>query len=248
MQKHLMISAAAMLAASTMAFAGANQGPGGAGNAPKGDVGSPGNAGGGADMPRGNSGNAPAARDSAPGQMKGDRESARDEAPGQVKGDRESARDDAPGRTKGDRDSARDNAPGQTKDAKSSDGNADKSDKRAGDNDGSRKGSGSTGASDGSSGSGSDKAQGKNLAEIPAEKKSQVRSAFGKHRVEPARDLNISVNVGVTVPRSVRLYSVPQDIVVIYPAYRDYRYFYVDDRICIVDPDTFEIVEVIVIA
>ena len=36
------------------------------------------------------------------------------------------------------------------------------------------------------------------------------------------------------------------DIVVIVPAYRRYQYFIVGERVCIVDPDTYEIVEIIV--
>lgn len=226
MKNILSISAAALLLASTAAVAQ---------NAGKNEGGAPtGNAGGAVNAPRGNSDNAPSARENAPGQMKGDGESARDNAPGQMKGDRESARDEAPGQ-KNDSKSARDDAPGQkSRDAKN-------------DGDTSRNDGSSSGASEGSAGS-SKAGQGKNLAEIPTEKKTQVRSAFSKHRVEPARDLKITVNVGVSVPRSVRLYSVPQDIVVIYPAYSSYRYFIVDDRICIVDPVTFEIVEVIVIA
>lgn len=234
MRKHIIISAAAMLAAGTAAYA-QNPGKGEGANAPS--ASGPGNAGGNADMPRGNSGNAPSARDSAPGQMKGDGNSARDNAPGQTKGDRESARDEAPGQKK-------------DSNASTDDGKSGQKQNRADDADGLKKNGANNGASEGTSGkSGSvDKSQGKNIAEIPQEKKSQVRSAFSKHRVEPAKGLNISVNVGVAVPRSVRLYSVPQDIIVIYPAYSSYRYFVIDDRICIVDPDTYEIVEVIVIA
>ena len=85
------------------------------------------------------------------------------------------------------------------------------------------------------------------LGDIPAEKKPQIRGAFQKHRVEPAK-VNVTVNVGVAVPRTVKLYAVPQDVVVIYPAYKNYRYFRTSDRIVIVDPVSFMIVEVIVIA
>lgn len=86
------------------------------------------------------------------------------------------------------------------------------------------------------------------LSDAPTEVKTKVKSSFRAKRVEPARDLNISVDVGVAVPRSVKLYTVPEDVVVLLPRYRDYRYFYIDDnRICIVDPDTYEIVEIIVL-
>jgi Protein of unknown function (DUF1236) len=85
------------------------------------------------------------------------------------------------------------------------------------------------------------------LAKVTPEQKTQVKSVFTKHRVEPAK-IGVSVNVGVAIPRETRLYSVPQDILVIAPAYREYRYFIVDDRVCIVDPDTFEIVDIIILA
>ena len=85
------------------------------------------------------------------------------------------------------------------------------------------------------------------LSKVTPEQKTQVKTIFTKHRVEPAT-INISVNVGVAIPRETRLYSVPEDILVIAPAYRDYRYFIIGDRVCIVDPDTLEIIDIIVIA
>ena len=58
-------------------------------------------------------------------------------------------------------------------------------------------------------------------------------------------NVNFSINVGTRIPRSVRLVAVPASVIAIVPAYRSYRYFAVEDRICIVDPATYEIVEVI---
>ena len=74
-----------------------------------------------------------------------------------------------------------------------------------------------------------------------------MQGSFAKHRGKSA-NVNISVNVGVAVPRTVELYAIPADIVVIVPTYRRYRYFVVGDRVCIVDPATYEIVEIIIIA
>ena len=73
-----------------------------------------------------------------------------------------------------------------------------------------------------------------------------MQSSFAKHKGKSA-NVNISVNVGVAVPRTVELYAIPEDIIIIVPGYRRYRYFVVGDRICIVDPDTYEIVEIIII-
>jgi hypothetical protein len=96
---------------------------------------------------------------------------------------------------------------------------------------------------------GKDKAtkEGKGGATLTQEQRTKVQGSFAKHRGKSA-NVNITVNVGVAVPRTVQLYAIPADIVVIVPAYRRYRYFVVGDRVCIVDPDTYEIVEIIVIA
>jgi len=79
------------------------------------------------------------------------------------------------------------------------------------------------------------------------EQRTKVQSSFGKHKGRSA-NVNISVNIGVAVPRTVELYAIPDDIIIIVPGYRRYRYFIVGDRVCIVDPDTYEIVEIIIIA
>ena len=52
-------------------------------------------------------------------------------------------------------------------------------------------------------------------------------------------------HVGHRVPRHVHLYPVPREIISFFPYYRDYSYVVVDDEICIVDPRTYEIVDVI---
>ena len=48
------------------------------------------------------------------------------------------------------------------------------------------------------------------------------------------------------MPRSLSLHVIPNDILVIVPEYRRYRYFVVGDEVVIVDPATYEVVEVIV--
>jgi hypothetical protein len=85
-------------------------------------------------------------------------------------------------------------------------------------------------------------------AQLSGEKRSQVQRAFSGHRSGAKVDLDINIGVGVAVPRHTRLVVIPDDILVIAPDWRDYRYIIVGDTICIVDPDTFEIVDVIVLA
>jgi hypothetical protein len=84
-------------------------------------------------------------------------------------------------------------------------------------------------------------------ATLSQEQRTKVQGSFAKHKGQSV-NVNISVNVGVAVPRTVELRAIPQDIIVIVPAYRRYRYFIVGDKVCIVDPDTYQIVEIIVIA
>jgi hypothetical protein len=70
---------------------------------------------------------------------------------------------------------------------------------------------------------------------------------FDCHRSDAKVDIDIDVSVGVVVPRPVHLVAIPEDVIVIVPAWRRYRYIVVDDRICIIDPDTYTIVEVIIL-
>lgn len=203
------------------------------------------------DGERGNSGgNAPTA-----GKPNGDSPSARDQAPGQKKEPGTSAREEAPGQTKDRGTSARDDAPGQNKDASEqtkTDRN-DRTDKgdvgedRKADRDmkdGQRDGA-KADRTDDKNDDANTKSAGR---DVSPEQKTKVKTVFKNHRVDPARNINFSLNVGVKVPREVRFYSMPQDIVVIVPQYRDYRYFLVDDKVVIVDPDTYEIVDIIIIA
>jgi len=60
-----------------------------------------------------------------------------------------------------------------------------------------------------------------------------------------ATNVNISISVGTRIPRSVRLAPLPATIISVVPAYRSYQYVVVHDEICIVDPNSYEIVEVI---
>jgi len=58
-------------------------------------------------------------------------------------------------------------------------------------------------------------------------------------------NVNVSISVGTRIPRSVRLAPLPASIISVVPAFRSYQYVVVNDQICIVDPNSFEIVEII---
>jgi hypothetical protein len=79
---------------------------------------------------------------------------------------------------------------------------------------------------------------------LTGEQRQGLRAAFDLQlgRVEHAR---FDWHVGHRVPRQVRLYPVPSDVIAIFPYYRDYSYFVVGEEICIVDPTTYEVVDVI---
>ena len=106
-------------------------------------------------------------------------------------------------------------------------------------------GGASTGASEGTEGRSGGRGS---ITSVTTEQKTRIRSVFTRHHVEPARNLNVAVNVGVRLPHSVHLYPVPSDVIEIVPEYRDYDYIMLsDNRIAIIDPDTFEVVDVIVL-
>ncbi|CAA2142386.1 DUF1236 domain-containing protein [Hyphomicrobium sp. ghe19] len=245
------IAALALVAGSTFALADPNNGAGPS---------SPG-AGGGAAMERSGGSSMPggAMKESGGsskelgGQMKEDR-SSRDLGPGSAK--KNSASDEgARDRAKSHHQQASDrDLQGKDRQAKDEDRNAkskasdraDRDDRGDKYNDKSKNDRSSTGKSEGTEGKGGAKGS---LTNVSPEQKTRVRSAFASHRVAPAHNLGVSVNVGVVIPRSVHVYAVPADIVTIVPEYREYRYFMIDeDHVAIVDPDTLEVVDIIVVA
>ncbi len=81
------------------------------------------------------------------------------------------------------------------------------------------------------------------------QQRSNVGQTLVKERsVNRVTNVNFSINIGTRVPRSVRLAPLPAAVITIVPAYRSYHYFVVGDQLCIVEPASYEIVEVIVIS
>lgn len=213
----------------------------------------------------------------APGQMK-DSGSAKDFAPGQRKEEGSSAKEISPGHLKDNSASRSDEKSGLKRKSENAEGMKNKSSDRNAKNDTDRnlkaepsdhnaqndlsdqrgkmkndqsrieteRSKSSTGASEGTEGRSGGKGS---ITGVTEEQRTRVKSVFIQHRVAPARGLDVSVNVGVALPRSVHLYPVPEDIVLIVPEYRGYEYILLEDnRVAIVDPDTFEVVDIIVIA
>jgi hypothetical protein len=217
----------------------------------------------------GSSGSDSSASDYAPGQRKGSG-SAKEYAPGQTK-TQGSARENAPGHRKdqsegmgkrseskanardtdksadrGEKKSERNARSDSERDRNERNANADRDrsrdEGRARDHD--RASTGASGGTEGRSSTGRG-----SVANVTTEEKTRLKTVFTHHHVEPARDLNVSVDVGVRIPHSVRLYAVPEDVIAIVPAYRDYMYVMLDDnRVAIIDPDSYEVVDIIVLA
>lgn len=77
------------------------------------------------------------------------------------------------------------------------------------------------------------------------DQRSRFRDTIKKQNVRNEK-VNVNVSIGVRLPRDrVRLHALPAAFISIAPDYRRYRYALIDDRYCIVDPDTYEIVYII---
>ena len=84
-----------------------------------------------------------------------------------------------------------------------------------------------------------------NRVNLTQSQRTEVHQKLGRHREARVTNVNFSINLGTRVPRDFRLHVVPADILAIVPAYRGYRYFIVEERVVIVHPTRYEIVEVI---
>ena len=85
--------------------------------------------------------------------------------------------------------------------------------------------------------------------QLSEQQRTNVGQTVLKERsVNRVTNVNFSINVGTRVPRSVRLAVLPASVIAIVPAYRSYRYFVVDEQVCIVDPATYEVVEIVTVS
>jgi hypothetical protein len=82
-------------------------------------------------------------------------------------------------------------------------------------------------------------------AKLSGEQRTKITSVFREQRVAPAANVNFSIAVGTRVPRTVSFHPLPREIVAVYPEWRGYEYFLVNNQIIVVNPRTLEIVDVI---
>lgn len=84
-------------------------------------------------------------------------------------------------------------------------------------------------------------------AQLSEQQRTSVHQTLLRERnVNRVQNVNIQINVGSRVPNGIRLAALPIAVVNLVPQYRGYQYFVVSDEVCIVEPRTHEIVDVIV--
>jgi hypothetical protein len=85
--------------------------------------------------------------------------------------------------------------------------------------------------------------------ELSSEQRTRIHDVFVRDRDRFNRfrvsRVDFDLRPGVRIPRHFHLFTLPLFLVEVVPEYRDYRFFYYEDEIVIVDPVTLEIVAVI---
>ena len=82
-------------------------------------------------------------------------------------------------------------------------------------------------------------------AKLSTEQRTKISSVIREQRVQPVNNVNFSISVGTRVPRNVSFHPLPREVVTIYPQWRGYEFFLVNNQIIVVNPRTLEIVDVI---
>jgi hypothetical protein len=82
-------------------------------------------------------------------------------------------------------------------------------------------------------------------AKLSTEQRTRITTVIKEQHMQPVANVNFSIAPGIRVPRTVSFHPLPPDVVTIYPQWRGYEYFLVNDKIVVVDPRTLEIVDVI---
>ena len=82
-------------------------------------------------------------------------------------------------------------------------------------------------------------------AKLSGEQRTTIRTSITKQNIKPVTNINFSINVGTRVPRTVGFHPLPAEVVTIYPDWRGFEFFLVNDQIVVVNPRTLEIVAVL---
>lgn len=82
-------------------------------------------------------------------------------------------------------------------------------------------------------------------AKLTGDQRTSIRTSITKQNIKPTTNINFSVSIGTRVPRTVGFHPLPAEVVTIYPDWRGYEFFLVNDQIVVVNPRTLEIVAVL---
>ena len=80
------------------------------------------------------------------------------------------------------------------------------------------------------------------LALTPVQRQTIYRTIVREPAVVEAPPPTVEYRVGMGVPPSAQLYTVPQSVVTEVPAIRTYKYMVVNHRVVLIDPTTSEVV------
>jgi hypothetical protein len=81
-------------------------------------------------------------------------------------------------------------------------------------------------------------------ARLSAEQRQRLHAAFDRRQARVS-NVRFDFRIGHRVPRHLRLFPIPLEVITFTPHFRGYSYFVVDETICIVDPRTYVVVDVI---
>ena len=82
-------------------------------------------------------------------------------------------------------------------------------------------------------------------AKLTTEQRTRITTVIRDQHVAPIEHVNFSISVGTRVPRDVRFYPLPAEVITYYPEWRGYEFILVGDQVVVIDPRSFEIVAVL---
>jgi hypothetical protein len=83
-------------------------------------------------------------------------------------------------------------------------------------------------------------------AKLSTEQRTRITTIIRDQHVQSVGNVDFDIRPGIRITRDrVSLRPLPSDVVTIYPEWRGYEFFLVNNRIVVVDPRTLEIVDVI---
>ena len=83
------------------------------------------------------------------------------------------------------------------------------------------------------------------MTRLDAGRRTEFRQSITRTNVRAVTNVTFNVGVGTVIPRSMTLHRLPPAILTLVPDYEGYEFILVRDDIVIIDPDTYEIIDVI---